>query len=131
MSISLIALVLLSFVAFIYALASRGRPTRAPERVEAQESTEPEYDEIRQKVEEAGRRYGATMAMRTSDDHAAFTAKAEETIDYIHGVQDRLDAMLEPIRSADGQLPREYSGYERDYQRLNQWLHDIIKSKGF
>ena len=55
----------------------------------------------------------------------------QTAMDYIAMVKLELDALLDPARNEEGDLPPEYSGYQEQLKQLNTWRYDILKEKGF
>ncbi len=92
-----------------------------------------EWQLIKEKIREAEGRYLDTIALRTDDTKVqAFQAKVEQTMEFISGVLEEIDVMLEPVRDPiTGDLPDEYNGYNRDAKDLVVWMDDLNKSLNF
>ncbi|MEM7261923.1 MAG: hypothetical protein AAF488_08005 [Planctomycetota bacterium] len=90
-----------------------------------------EYNKIKKETTAAIKLKREAFALKESEDAAAFKAKCEEAKTALGAVLDRLDAMLEPVRDENGELPPEYSGYSQDYARVQTALHDVIKIAPF
>ncbi len=91
-----------------------------------------EWAGIRADINEAQRRKDATMKLRLDDSrYEEFQTMIEETMDFIAGVQMRVDEMLDPVRGEDGSIGPEYEGYLAESRRLTMMFEDLNKSSGF
>ena len=129
--IGMLALIVVFGGIFIYGLATKKeRQNVPPTQVESDNRSE--WDGIRRKIAEAEKRYQDTVKLRTDDDKfEEFNQMAEETMDFISGVLDEVDLMLQPVRREDDSLPEEYVGYLAETKKLNVWIEDLVKSMGF
>lgn len=90
-----------------------------------------EYTKIRKEIPRVERLKQAALALKESDDQAAFKKKTEEALAEITKLIGRLDLILDPVRDEDGQLPDDYAGYEMVHKQLRTMSHDILKSSSF
>ena len=128
----IILLVALVIMIGVFAYQFKGRQevmSSQPEVIET--TTDTEYEMIKREMVKAKKLHSEALGLRDSDDVEAFRAKMAEAKEYVSGLLIRLDLLLEPVRTEDGQLPDEYSAYEREYTKLQMWFLDLTKVGGF
>ena len=98
--------------------------TAPPVKASYQETVDPV------KMKRAKELYLEAMKLNRSDDAEAKRAKFEEALDYISEFLFELDDKLAPHMNDDGELKKEWSGYNVPMRELQTWQHDLVKSKG-
>lgn len=130
--ISLLGIIVVMIGVFAWALVERqDRKSQPPEAVENDNSSQ--WDGIRAQIRIAEGKYKEAMALRTDDTQTAlFQQKVEEAMDFIGGVLEEYDMMLEEVRDpVTGDLPPEYNGYNHETKPLVVWLNDLSHVTNF
>ncbi|MCA8959405.1 MAG: hypothetical protein KDC38_02780 [Planctomycetes bacterium] len=101
------------------------------EPVVVETTSDKEFAAIKSDISKAMVLKREAFALKDGDDSKAFNDKVDEAKAALRGVLDKLDAMLDPVRDENGELPPDYRGYSQEYDRVTTALHDLIKSGGF
>ena len=113
-----------SGIFFAYALVNRNIE---PEIVVEETTTNDEYKEIQRRIQKSTAMVKEVVQLRTDEDTARFSRKWSAANEYTSDTFDQLRAMLADVRLPNGSLPPEYSGYNRDFTRLQIIMGDLIK----
>ncbi|MEE8141744.1 MAG: hypothetical protein V3T77_01460 [Planctomycetota bacterium] len=128
---SLLALLVVMLGVFAYSLKRRQEVDKQGPVIVETDNRE-EIMQIRKEMQRTKRLFQEAMKLRSDPDkRQVFLTKLQEAKDRIDSMRTQLDEMLKPVRDETGQLPDDYSGYERDYQQLNLWQRDLYSISGF
>lgn len=123
-----VIVVLVLFVAsgifFAWALL-REKPD--PKVIVEETTTNKEYQEIQRRIQKSTVLVREVVQLRTDEDAARFARKWSVANKYAGDTFDQLRAMLADVRLPDGSLPPDYSGYNKDFTRLQILMGDLIK----
>lgn len=84
--------------------------------------------EAAKKLEEEGMEaYRQFVAARKKDQPDITKHKREEAILKLRAAVEAMNAVLDPKRDAEGMLPDEFEGYERDLSQITKYMIDLEK----
>lgn len=84
--------------------------------------------EAAKKLEEEGMEaYRQFVAARSKDQPDVTKRKREEAILKLRSAVEAMNAVLDPKRDAEGMLPDDFEGYERDLSQISKYLIDLEK----
>jgi len=84
--------------------------------------------EAAKKIEEEGMAaYGEFLAARKLDQPDITKHKREAAILKLRAAVEAMNAVLDPKRDAEGMLPPDFEGYERDLMQITKYMIDLEK----
>jgi hypothetical protein len=119
-----VVLFVASGIFFAWALL-REKPD--PKVIVEETTTNKEYQEIQRRIQKSTVLVREVVQLRTDEDTARFARKWSVANKYAGDTFDQLRAMLADVRLPNGSLPPDYSGYNKDFTRLQILMGDLIK----
>jgi hypothetical protein len=113
-----------SGIFFAYALVNRGGEKKI---VINETNTDSEYKEIQRRIYKSSAMAREVVQLRNDPDTDRFVRKWSAANKYAGDTFDQLRAMLADVRLPNGTLPPSYSGYNKDFSRLQIIVGDLIK----
>ncbi|MGE4619744.1 MAG: hypothetical protein AAEJ04_08065 [Planctomycetota bacterium] len=113
-----------SAIFFAYALVNRGGEKQV---VIKETTTDSEYKEIQRRIQKSSSLAREVVQLRNDPDTDRFVRKWTAANKYAGDTFDQLRAMLADVRLPNGTLPPSYSGYNKDFARLQIIVGDLIK----
>jgi uncharacterized protein HemX len=133
LTIGLLAAVVVTAGVFGWAmLTNKERQADRPTIIDETDNNKA-WNAIEKKMSVARDMFQDTMKLRTDESQRElFAKKLDETIAFISGVREEIDAMLESVRDpVTDQLPTEYLGYNHKAKDLVMMLSDLSKASPF
>ncbi len=125
-AVVIVTLVLLISTVSIFAYSILNRP-KEPKIVIEETTSDKEYRAIQRDISQSQVMARKVVQMRSDDDSKKFAREWQKAMNFSSGTQQKLREMLAEVRTPEGILPPEFSGYNSDFSKIQTIIGDLSK----